>query len=156
MWGNRGNISYTFIQHLSHFIRQMVWSLGWIHFICFSWYFKTLLFLISAPPDCEAGKFSCGDYKFNATYCIQPHLRCDKTYDCHDKSDESNCNYRQQHDGDHECKPVPGEESVGSLWIPKENVCNGYLDCRDKSDEADCPNSNVACEVSCTQGWIIF
>ena len=106
---------------------------------------KTIL--ISAPPDCEAGKFSCGDYKFNATYCIQPHFRCDKTYDCHDKSDESNCNYRQQHDGDHECKPVPGEESAGSLWIPKENVCNGYFDCRDHSDEADCDKSKVSCEV---------
>ena len=25
-------------------------------------------------------------------------FRCDKKVDCHDKSDEQNCNYRQQHD----------------------------------------------------------
>ena len=58
---------------------------------------KLILSLISAPPDCESGKFSCGDYKFNKTYCIAPHWRCDKVYDCHDQSDEQNCS---------ECHPV--------------------------------------------------
>ena len=79
-------------------------------------------------------------------------FRCDKTYDCHDKSDESNCNYRQKHDGDHECKPLPGDEkqNAGSLWIPSKNVCDGYFDCRDHSDEQNCDKSKVSCEVSST------
>jgi len=102
------------------------------------------------PPDCESGKFSCGNYKWNATYCIPPHYRCDKTYDCHDKSDESNCNYRQKHEGDHECKPVKKDDAAGSLWIPKEDVCDGYYDCRDKSDEENCGDKKkgVSCELS--------
>ena len=104
---------------------------------------------ISAPPDCESGKFSCGDYKFNATYCVPPHYRCDKTYDCHDRSDEANCHYRNQHDGDHECGAVAGQESEGSLWIPRDKVCDGYFDCRDHSDEEDpsCDKAKVSCEV---------
>jgi len=98
-------------------------------------------------PDCEHGKFACGLYQFNETFCIPPHHRCDKTYDCHDKSDESNCNYRQKHDGDHECKPLAGNQ-VGSLWIPSKKVCDGYYDCRDHSDEQDCDKSRVSCELS--------
>lgn len=102
----------------------------------------------SAPPDCESGKFSCGDYKFNSTYCIPPHFRCDKTFDCHDQSDESNCHYRQKHEGDHECSPIEG--ATDSLWIPRDKVCDGYFDCRDHSDEEDssCDKSKVSCEVS--------
>ena len=99
----------------------------------------------SAPPDCESGKFSCGDYKFNSTYCIQPHFRCDKVPDCHDQSDESNCHYRQKHEGDHECSPIEG--ATESLWIPRDKVCDGYFDCRDHSDEKDCDNG-TSCEVS--------
>ena len=60
--------------------------------------------VISAPPDCESGKFSCGDYKFNKTYCIAPHWRCDKVYDCHDKSDEQNCS--KYHETDIHCSHV--------------------------------------------------
>ena len=105
-------------------------------------------FCFSAPPDCESGKFSCGDYKFNSTYCIPPHFRCDKTFDCHDQSDESNCHYRQKHEGDHECSPIEG--ATESLWIPRDKVCDGYFDCRDHSDEEDssCDKSKVSCEVS--------
>ena len=28
-----------------------------------------------AAPDCESGKFSCGAYKWNSTYCIPPNYR---------------------------------------------------------------------------------
>ena len=34
------------------------------------------VWLFSAPPDCESGKFSCGAYKWNSTYCIPPNYRC--------------------------------------------------------------------------------
>jgi hypothetical protein len=95
------------------------------------------------PPDCESGKFSCGAYKWNSTYCIPPNHRCDKQVDCHDKSDEQNCNYRQQHDEDHECK-VDGRKD--GLFIPKEKKCDGYYDCRDKSDEEGC--KGMSCELS--------
>ena len=58
--------------------------------------------------------------------------------------------YRQKHETDHECRP-PGSEkdTVGSLWIPRENVCDGYFDCRDRSDEeaAGCNKTMVSCEV---------
>jgi len=105
------------------------------------------------PPDCVLGTFACGDSPWNATfslpYCIPPHFRCDKTYDCHDERDESNCNYREKQDGDHECKPLAYlENQVGSLWIPSEKVCDGYYDCRDHSDEQDCDKSRVSCELS--------
>ena len=89
-------------------------------------------------------------------------IRCDKKVDCHDKSDEQNCNYRQQHDEvnsrrddwtaanltnvlknqDHECK-VDGRKD--GLFIPKEKKCDGYFDCRDKSDEEGC--KGMSCEV---------
>ena len=89
-------------------------------------------------------------------------IRCDKKVDCHDKSDEQNCNYRQQHDEvnsrrddwtaanltnvlknqDHECK-VEGRKD--GLFIPKEKKCDGYFDCRDKSDEEGC--KGMSCEV---------
>ena len=33
------------------------------------------------------------------------------------------------------------------MWIPRENVCDGYFDCRDKSDEEGCNKTMVSCEV---------
>ena len=113
-------------------------------------HFKTQIIkfiYVSAPPDCEAGKFSCGTYKFNSTYCIPQYYRCDKSVDCLDKSDEAGCDYRNKHEGDHECKPKKGEEDMGSLWIRREKVCDGYFDCRDKSDEESCESGNQSCEV---------
>lgn len=44
-----------------------------------------------APPECDAGQISCGQYVFNKTYCIPPHYRCDMTVDCVDGTDESDC-----------------------------------------------------------------
>jgi hypothetical protein len=46
---------------------------------------------LTAPPDCDAGEFTCALYKFNHTSCIPPHHKCDKENDCHDGSDEQNC-----------------------------------------------------------------
>ena len=46
---------------------------------------------ILAPPDCEIGQITCGQYSFNKTYCIPPHQRCDMTVDCVDGTDEDGC-----------------------------------------------------------------
>lgn len=42
-------------------------------------------FLFSAPPECDAGQISCGQYIFNKTYCMPPHWRCDGVVDCSGK-----------------------------------------------------------------------
>ena len=46
---------------------------------------------IAAPPECQEEQFACNEYKWNHTYCIPVHQRCDKIDDCTDKSDESGC-----------------------------------------------------------------
>lgn len=50
-----------------------------------------LIYFFVAPPDCEAGQITCGQYIFNKTYCIPPHQRCDMTVDCVDGTDEAGC-----------------------------------------------------------------
>lgn len=47
--------------------------------------------VFAAPPECEQGQISCGQYVFNKTYCIPPHFKCDMTVDCVDGTDESDC-----------------------------------------------------------------
>lgn len=49
------------------------------------------MYLITAPPDCEPGQLSCGQYIWNKTYCIPPHHRCDMIVDCVDGTDEAEC-----------------------------------------------------------------
>lgn len=44
-----------------------------------------LIFIILAPPECDAGQINCGTYLFNKTYCIAPHWRCDGVMDCSGK-----------------------------------------------------------------------
>lgn len=47
--------------------------------------------LFPAPPECEAGQLTCGQYVWNKTYCIPPHYRCDMHVDCVDGTDEADC-----------------------------------------------------------------
>lgn len=47
--------------------------------------------LFIAPPECDNGQLSCGQYVFNQTYCIPAHYKCDMTVDCFDGTDESEC-----------------------------------------------------------------
>lgn len=47
--------------------------------------------LFSAPPECEPGQITCRQYNWNKTYCMPPHYRCDRTVDCIDGSDETEC-----------------------------------------------------------------
>lgn len=47
--------------------------------------------MFSAPPECEAGQLTCGQYVWNKTYCIPPHYRCDMHVDCVDGTDEAEC-----------------------------------------------------------------
>ena len=54
-----------------------------------------IIIFLSAPPECDAGQISCGQYVFNKTYCIPPHYRCDMTVDCVDGTDESDCSKYQ-------------------------------------------------------------
>lgn len=51
---------------------------------------------ISAPPECEPGQLTCGQYVWNKTYCIPPHYRCDMSVDCVDGTDEAECSKSQQ------------------------------------------------------------
>ncbi|XP_066588132.1 low-density lipoprotein receptor-related protein 2 isoform X2 [Prorops nasuta] len=96
-----------------------------------------------APPDCDLGQMTCGQYVFNKTYCIPPHYRCDKTVDCVDGTDEDGCNYRKCQPDDIRCGGTSPE-----LCIPKEKRCDGYLDCRDGKDEERCDkNLKAPCRL---------
>jgi Low-density lipoprotein receptor domain class A len=46
---------------------------------------------VTAPPDCDQGQLTCGQYVWNKTYCIAPHYKCDMHVDCVDGSDEAEC-----------------------------------------------------------------
>lgn len=59
--------------------------------IYFFLFFFCFFFLLTAPPDCEVGQITCGQYIFNKTYCIPLHQKCDITVDCVDGSDEDGC-----------------------------------------------------------------
>ncbi|XP_048506028.1 low-density lipoprotein receptor-related protein 2 isoform X2 [Athalia rosae] len=87
-----------------------------------------------APPDCELGQISCGQYVFNKTYCIPPHQRCDMTVDCVDGTDEAECTYRKCQPDDFRC----GGTTSGPC-LPRDKRCDGYLDCRNGKDEEGCP-----------------
>ncbi|KAJ8924543.1 hypothetical protein NQ315_000691, partial [Exocentrus adspersus] len=93
-----------------------------------------------SPPECESGQLTCRQYMWNKTYCIPPHYRCDRTIDCIDGSDETECTYRQCQADDFQC----GTKTTDPC-IPKEKKCDGYLDCRSGKDEQNCPG--VACRL---------
>ncbi|KAL3276135.1 hypothetical protein HHI36_020854 [Cryptolaemus montrouzieri] len=91
------------------------------------------------PPECEQGQITCRQYIWNKTYCIPPYYRCDRTVDCIDGTDETECTYRKCQVDDFHCG-----SKASDPCIPKEKKCDGYLDCRSGKDEEGCPG--VACQ----------
>ncbi|KAK9880926.1 hypothetical protein WA026_013259 [Henosepilachna vigintioctopunctata] len=92
------------------------------------------------PPECEQGQITCRQYIWNKTYCIPAHYRCDRTVDCIDGTDETECTYRKCQPDDFHCG-----SKASDPCIPKEKKCDGYLDCRSGKDEEGCPG--IACQL---------
>lgn len=114
------------------------------------------------PSKCGNDFFQC-----DSGHCIRKHWTCDGSYDCKDKSDETEklckniacSNGDFQCDGYHcipaawkcdselDCKDGKDEKNCGKCdkfqcndggCVESSFQCDGVADCRDKSDEIDC------------------
>ncbi|XP_067942491.1 uncharacterized protein [Watersipora subatra] len=96
----------------------------------------------TATPSCPPNFFSCGNH-----VCIASQNRCDGSFDCEDRSDETGC------DG-FEC--IPGQfQCDDGQCIAKVWQCDGHSDCDDGSDELSCEPIGPCQpgEFKCTDGF---
>ena len=99
--------------------------------------------MVAEPYDCLFSKpdIQCKEDQFNCTdglKCIESNWKCDGDFDCHDHSDEKNCDDVFDMEGnvcsntDFTC--ASGDECIHESW-----KCDGDIDCLDGSDEGpDC------------------
>lgn len=111
--------------------------------------FFCLFFPFRRHLECRTDQFRCGSGQ-----CIEGDRRCDRTVDCPDRSDESNCGkfpvrvctfdfWLMVYPTSWICVGVQcksGEFSCvsGDQCVPYSLVCDGRRDCQDFSDEAEC------------------
>nr|XP_012637337.1 low-density lipoprotein receptor-related protein 2 [Microcebus murinus] len=94
------------------------------------------------PPTEGCGSFS---FSCNNGRCVPSYYRCDGYDDCHDNSDELQCNTFNQ-----TCSPSAFTCGHGGGCIPASWRCDKRKDCVDGSDEQDCP---TAAPVSCRESY---
>lgn len=78
---------------------------------------------------CFSNQFRCEDGT-----CIALKNKCDKIYDCPDKSDEENC---KDYVPENHCKSSQYECKSGQC-LDFSSRCDGFPDCPDNDDEKDC------------------
>lgn len=83
-----------------------------------------------AGPRNNTTKCSSDEFTCDSGLCIALTRRCDKQFDCHDLSDETNCITI--------CKPNEFACDSGDC-IPLSKECDGTFDCPDATDELECP-----------------
>ncbi|CAH0386096.1 unnamed protein product [Bemisia tabaci] len=97
------------------------------------------------PAQCETDQFAC----FDGQKCIDAKDRCNMHFDCHDHSDEANC------------QNVTCDQSYNFLCRTGECVshavlCNNEWNCKDGSDEENCTTSTCpSSEFRCHSGTCI-
>lgn len=86
---------------------------------------------------CPSAEFQCDNGR-----CISLAWKCDSQDDCHDNSDERDCEYPTCSDGFFRCD---NGKCITQRW-----TCDGLNDCKDNSDE----NSQMCSNMKCEEGFI--
>ncbi|XP_065056294.1 sortilin-related receptor-like [Rhopilema esculentum] len=93
------------------------------------------------------GTCSPSEFKCDNNNCIPKRWRCDYDNDCHDFSDERNCEYSTCSASQFKCN--------NGRCIPRRWLCDGDKDCSDGSDERECNSTCRASEFRCRNGRCI-